>query len=104
MLKRRLLSLTTIAIAAVSATVLPFRLVHVHRAASGDCVEIELAETGLFIEGEGVNEPVTLQYLGSCFNVISQPSYDGYTVYGYHDHPGTACGQTKAATIPSKWA
>jgi hypothetical protein len=56
----------------------------IHRGLAGDCVLIELTDQKLYITGNGVNKPVSLESPGNCFDL-----YNEFT---------TPCGGTKVCT------
>jgi hypothetical protein len=48
---------------------------HIHRGFVKYCEDIELGDSGLYISGNGVNEPVTLQSTGNCFSLYNSFPY-----------------------------
>jgi|HubBroStandDraft_1064217.scaffolds.fasta_scaffold19707_3 hypothetical protein len=103
MLKRRLVSFTAAAIMVVSAAMLTALAPggasaattaagtsgHLGLVNGTDCEYIEAYETGSFIAGNGVNEPVSLKSTGNCFTLMF-PFTDPYgkTAYEYQNGDG----------------
>jgi hypothetical protein len=59
-----------------------FRLIHIHPGLVRDCEDIELrfdgSPTGLYIAGNGAQEPVTLKTTGSCFTLVHEFTEENY--------------------------